>query len=80
MRHQDNGLGAVVDGVLDSGESTDYPLIVRDLPVRVEGDIEVDLKLMSAVFIASSSWRKEAVYPDQDPLVLDIDILNGELV
>lgn len=41
--HQDDGLGAVVDGILDGGQSTDDTLGVGDLQVLVEGDIEVNL-------------------------------------
>ena len=41
--HQDDGLGAVVNGILDGGQSTDNALVVGDVLVRVEGDVEVDL-------------------------------------
>lgn len=41
--HQHDGLGAVVDSILDGGQSTDDTLGVGDLQVLVEGDIEVDL-------------------------------------
>lgn len=42
--HEDHGLGAIVDGVLDGGESTDDTLVVGDVLIAVEGNVEVDLK------------------------------------
>lgn len=41
--HEDDGLGAMVDSVLDGGESTDDTLVVGDVLVTVEGDVEVNL-------------------------------------
>ena len=41
--HQDDGLGAMVNGILDGGQSADNALVVGDVLVRVEGDVEVDL-------------------------------------
>lgn len=41
--HEDDGLGAILDGVFDGGEGTDDTLVVGDLLVGVEGDVEVDL-------------------------------------
>lgn len=41
--HQDDGLGAIVESVLDGGNGTDNALVVGDLLVLVEGDVEVDL-------------------------------------
>ncbi|POR33511.1 Uncharacterized protein TPAR_06301 [Tolypocladium paradoxum] len=41
--HEDDGLGAVVEGVLDGGDGADDALVVCDLLVFVEGDVEVDL-------------------------------------
>jgi len=43
MGHEDDGLGAILDGVLDGGEGTDDTLVVGDFLVGVEGDVEVDL-------------------------------------
>lgn len=43
VRHEDHGLGAIVEGVLDCGESTDNSLVVGDVLVGVERDVEVDL-------------------------------------
>jgi len=40
VRHEDNGFGAMVDSVLDGGQSADDALVVCDL-VSVEGYIEV---------------------------------------
>lgn len=52
MRHQDHGLGAGFDGMLDGGEGTDDALVVGDVGIGVEGDVEVDLFAM--LEIASS--------------------------
>lgn len=41
--HQDNSLGAVVDGILDGGDGTGNTLCVGDVLLGVEGDVEVDL-------------------------------------
>lgn len=59
--HQDDSLGAILDGVLDGGEGADDALVVGDLGVGllVEGHVEVDA--------------------DEDPLVLKVDIGDGEL-
>ena len=42
--HEDDGLGAIVEGVLDGGEGTDNSLVVGDVLVGVERDVEVDLE------------------------------------
>ena len=42
--HEDNGLGAIVDGILDGGDGTDDALGVGDLLLGVKGDVEVDLE------------------------------------
>lgn len=41
--HEDDGLGAVLEGILDGGEGTDDALVVGDVLVGVERDVEVDL-------------------------------------
>jgi hypothetical protein len=43
VRHENHCLGAIVDGVLDGGESTDDTLGVGDVLVCVQGNVEVDL-------------------------------------
>lgn len=45
--HQDDGLGAVVDGIFDGGQGTDNSLVVGDFLFGVEGDVEVDLWIVS---------------------------------
>lgn len=45
--HEDDGLGAIVDGVLDGGDSTGDALVVGDVLVSIEGDVEVDLDSVS---------------------------------
>lgn len=41
MGHEDDCFGTVVEGILDSRDSTDYSLIVSDLG-SVKWDIEID--------------------------------------
>ena len=41
--HEDDCLGAIVDGVLDGGKSADNALVVGDLLVGVQRNVEVDL-------------------------------------
>lgn len=41
--HQDNSLGAVVDGILDGGDGARNALVVGHLLVGVERDVEVNL-------------------------------------
>lgn len=50
--HQDNSLGAVVDGILDSWDGTGNTLCVGDVLLGVEGNVEVDLftKLLSIMY------------------------------
>jgi hypothetical protein len=43
VRHEDNSLGAIVDGVLDGRDGADNALGVGDLLVGVERDVEIDL-------------------------------------
>jgi hypothetical protein len=45
--HEDDGLGAIVDGVLDGRDSTGNALVVGDVLVSIEGDVEVDLDSVS---------------------------------
>jgi hypothetical protein len=45
--HEDNSLGAIVDGVLDGRDGTSDTLVVGNVLVAVEGDVEVDLYLVS---------------------------------
>ena len=42
MGHEDNGLGAILDGIFDGGDSADDTLGVGDSGA-VKGDVEVDL-------------------------------------
>lgn len=41
--HEDDSLGTLLDGILDSGQSTNDTLVVGDLLVGIERDVEVDL-------------------------------------
>ena len=41
--HEDDGLGAIVNGVLDGRKGTNNALVVCDFLVLVKGDVEVDL-------------------------------------
>lgn len=44
MAHQNDGLGAILNGILDGGESTDDTLVVGDVLFLVKRNIEVDLE------------------------------------
>ena len=48
MGHEDDGFGAIVNGILDGGEGSDDALVVGDLLVGVKWDVEVDLIKISA--------------------------------
>jgi hypothetical protein len=41
--HEDNGLGAILDSVLDGRDGTGDTLVVGDVLVAIERDVEVDL-------------------------------------
>lgn len=43
MGHQDDGFGALFEGIFDGWEGADDALVVCDFLVGVEGDVEVDL-------------------------------------
>lgn len=79
--HQDHRLGAVADGILDGGESTDNTLVVGDLLVLVERDVEVDLCAQCvSLWILVVNWEScSMTYADQDTLVLQVDVGDGEL-
>ncbi len=47
MGHENDGLGAMLFGVLDCWERADDALVVRDLLVGVQRDIEVNLVMDS---------------------------------
>jgi hypothetical protein len=47
VRHEDNGLGAILDSVLDGRDGTGDTLVVGDVLVTVERDVEVDLYMVS---------------------------------
>jgi hypothetical protein len=51
--HEDDGLGAIVEGVLDGRDGADDALVVCDFLVLVEGDVEVDLKRRGTQLLAS---------------------------
>jgi hypothetical protein len=46
--HEDDGLGAIVESMLDGGQGADDALVVGDL-VTVERDVEVDLCMVKLV-------------------------------
>lgn len=59
--HEDDGLGAVVDGILDGGESTDNTLGVGDVLVLIQRDVEVDLfgRVVLAIEAGLLVWREK---------------------
>lgn len=81
--HEDDGFGAVVEGIFDGGDGADDALVVGDVLVGVEGDVEVDLGVVLVVTgldgVCTGSVEGIA-YSDQDTLVLDVDVGDGELV
>jgi hypothetical protein len=50
VRHQDDGLGTIVDSILDGGQGADDALVVGD-GSAVKGDVEVNL-------FATNQWIK----------------------
>jgi hypothetical protein len=79
--HQDHGLSAVVDGILDSGQGTDNALVVGDVLVRIEGDVEVNLSRGNDEPLRFMVKKSDlSTYPNQDTLVLEVDIGDVELV
>lgn len=55
VRHEDNGLGAMVERILDGGDGTGDTLRVGDLLLGVKGDIEVDLEKGGMLELLSGS-------------------------
>jgi hypothetical protein len=53
--HEHDGLGAVVEGILDGGDGADDALVVGDVLVLVEGDVEVDLRPLAVVCTMAGS-------------------------
>lgn len=45
--HEDNGLGAILDSVLDGRDGTGDTLVVGNVLVTIERDVEVDLYMVS---------------------------------
>lgn len=45
MRHENNGLGAMLASIFDGGKGADNPLVVGDFLVAVQRDIEVHLAI-----------------------------------
>lgn len=74
MRHQDDGLGAIVDSILDGGQGADDALVVGD-GSAVKGDVEVNLFATNQWM--KRVWRTGRPYPDQDALVLDVNVGDG---
>lgn len=79
MGHEDNGPGAVLDGILDGGQSTNDTLGVGDRGVvlLVKGNVEVDLVTYTVRRVNHGPCNQ--TYSDQDTLVLEIHIGDGKL-
>lgn len=56
VRHQDDSLGAILNSVLDGGQSTNDALVVGDLLVGIKGDVEVDLCYISLCPLSSQLY------------------------
>jgi hypothetical protein len=93
--HEDDGLGALLDGILDGGQSTDDTLGVGDLLLVIERDVEVDLPgtgdMLAIAHLMHGSLAEvnrrlahgsgfSTTYPDQDTLVLEVDVCDSKLV
>lgn len=68
--HEDDGGRAVLNGILDGGESADDTLGVGDL-VTVEGDVEVDLRELSEAVLRNPEL---VTYTDEGLLALEVDV------
>lgn len=44
VRHEDDGLGTIINGILDGWNSTGNTLVVGDVLVGIKRDVEVDLE------------------------------------
>lgn len=56
MRHEHNGLGTVLNGILDGGEGTNNTLRVGNVLVLVERDVEVNLFQISGYESLALNW------------------------
>lgn len=83
--HEDDGLGTLLDGIFDGGQSTNDTLGVGDLLLLIERDVEVDLPgtgdMLAIARLKHGSLPEvnrqlahgcgfSTTYPDQDTLVL----------
>lgn len=65
--HQDDSLGAIVEGVLDGGDGTDNALGVGDVLVLIEGHVEVDLDKHNTFSQPSTSKQNFGYLPSISP-------------
>ena len=49
MRHEDDGFGAIVDGIFDGWQGADDALVVGNFFIFVKGHVKVDLLCVMAV-------------------------------
>jgi hypothetical protein len=77
MGHEDDGFGTMVDSIFDGREGSGYSLVVCDILVRVKWNVEVDLEHGQ---LRTEGVSKQGTYSDQDSLVLEIAVGDGELV
>jgi hypothetical protein len=83
MGHEDHGFGAVVDGIFDCWDCACDSLRVGDFLVAVEWDVEIDLECVSTRILAANGMLHSfpcCTYSNEDPLALQVNILDGELV
>ena len=55
--HEDDGFSALVNGIFDSGQGSDDPLVVGDVLFGVEGDVKVDLSIHVSIHMQLQSRR-----------------------
>jgi len=70
----------MVGSVLDGRQSSDDSLIVGDLGIGffVQWDVEVDLDILSMLGSSQPRTSRGNAYTDEDALVLDVDVGDGE--
>lgn len=78
VAHEDNCFGAILACVLDCREGANDALVVGDSLVRVEGDVEVDLRAVRKMTLKELAIG--STYTNEDALALEINIRNGQLV
>lgn len=80
VRHQNHGLGLVLEDKVDGLERGNNALVVGDAAILGLGDVEVDLELTTTLISQRLCNHDKGSYTDQDTLVLDFVLLAGDQV